>query len=99
MGVGSIPTMHSGYTRPTAVSLEAVSLGSVSEMIVGIKNNKEVRMKTGKKTLKTSVTVKLAVKTRVLASLIVGVLIVGGMLGAPLARAQVNFQPTVFCPD
>jgi hypothetical protein len=65
----------------------AVSLGSDSEMSVGIKLNREVHMKARNKTKTEKTTLKLKVKLTLNLRIIVAA-VVGCLMAAPLTRAH-----------
>ncbi len=80
--MGSIPTGHSGYMqRP------AESLGSVTEMSVGIKIKREVHMKAGKKTKTEKMTTKLNARLILKFKIIVAAVVGCCLMAAPLTRA------------
>ena len=80
-GAGSIPAGNSGYLQRLDESQ-----CSYAEMSVGIKINKEVHMKAGKKTKTEKMALKLKARLNLKFKLIVAA-VVGCLMVAPLTRA------------
>jgi hypothetical protein len=93
MGRGSIPLGHSGYkVQPV------VSQGSISEMSIGIKYNKEVLMEAGRSNQVTKKT--LSMKTRVTLKVrVIVALVAVCLLAAPSTRAHKHDSEQVAEPD